>query len=484
MITSMLNDDAQTGHLPKWSEDDSEGYAMVGDPADDIIADAYAFGARNFKVHQALEDMERQADVPSDIRPGLDYYKRGGYLPINGKYKCCDYNAAVSTQEQYNVDDNSVAELASELGENGVAKKFAIRAQNWQNVFDPASGFMQPKLLNGAFEPGFGPEPGFGLDPENGFTETDSFVSTTMIPFDVLGLVEAEGGDGAWIELLNGLTSSVAADGVNQVQMGDEPSFGVPWEYDYVGVPFKTQQVVREIQDQDFADRPAGLAGNDDLGEMSSWYVWSALGAYPENPGSSEVVLGSPLFKDIVFHLGDGGTITEKAPAAAANAPYVRSLTVNGTSWTRTYLRSSVFTKGGTLDWTLATSPSTTWGAAAKDAPPSSSEGLLPALGYVANSNGESLVDPGSSVNISLGVQSMSKGSQHISWSATSEAGSGIAVEPASRTLTVKSDSRSAEPIHLHVQAATAAGTYTVTFALHTANGTALPDVVTEVEVP
>jgi len=266
--------------------------------------------------------------------------------------------------------------------------------------------------------------------------------------------------------------------------MGDEPSFGVPWEYDYVGVPFKTQQVVREIQDQDFADRPAGLAGNDDLGEMSSWYVWSALGAYPENPGSSEVVLGSPLFKDIVFHLGDGGTITEKAPAAAANAPYVRSLTVNGTSWTRTYLRSSVFTKGGTLDWTLATSPSTTWGAAAKDAPPSSSEGLLPALGYVANSNGESLVDPGSSVNISLGVQSMSKGSQHISWSATSEAGSGIAVEPASRTLTVKSDSRSAEPIHLHVQAATAAGTYTVTFALHTGNGTALPDVVTEVEVP
>ena len=394
MITSMLNDDTQTGHLPKWSEDDSEGYAMVGDPADDVIADAYAFGARNFNVQQALEDMERQADVPSDIRPGLDYYERDGYLPINGKYGCCDYNAPVSTQEQYNVDDNSIAELASELGENGVAKKFATRAQNWQNVFDPASGFMEPKLLNGAFEPGSGPEPGFGPNPLNGFTETDSFVSTTMIPFDVKGLVDAEGGDEAWIELLNGLTSSVVADGTNQVQMGDEPSFGVPWEYDYVGVPFKTQEVVREIQDQDYADSPTGLAGNDDLGEMSSWYVWSALGAYPENPGSSEVVLGSPLFKDIVFHLGDGGTITENAPAAADNAPYVQSLTVNGTSWTRTYLRSSVFTKGGTLDWTLATSPSTTWGAAAKDAPPSSTEGLLPALGYVSNSNGESRRGP------------------------------------------------------------------------------------------
>ena len=484
MITSMLNDYTQTGHLPKWSEDDSEGYAMVGDPADDVIADAYTFGARNFNVQQALEDMERQADVPSDIRPGLDYYKRNGYLPINGKYKCCDYNAAVSTQEQYNVDDNSVAELASESGENGVAKKFATRAQNWQNVFDPASGFMEPKLLNGAFEPGFGPEPGFGLDPNNGFTETDSFVSTTMIPFDVKGLVDAEGGDAAWIELLNGLTSSVVANGTNQVQMGDEPSFDVPWEYDYVGVPFKTQEAVREIQDQDYADSPTGLAGNDDLGEMSSWYVWSALGAYPENPGSSEVVLGSPLFKDVVFHLGDGGTITESAPAAADNAPYVQNLTVNGASWTRTYLPPSIFTKGGTLDWTLATSPSTTWGAAAKDGPPSSTEGLLPALGYVSNSNGESLVDPGSSVNISLGVQSMSQGTQHISWSATSESGSGIAVEPAAGTLMVKSEAKSSEPIHLQVPATTPERTYTVTFALHATNGTALPDVVTEVEVP
>jgi predicted alpha-1,2-mannosidase len=484
MITSMLNDYTQTGHLPKWSEDDSEGYAMVGDPADDIIADAYAFGARNFNVHQALEDMERQADIPSDIRPGLDYYERDGYLPINGKYTCCDANAQVSTQEQYNVDDNSVAELASELGENDVAKKFATRAQNWQNVFDPASGFMQPKLLNGAFKPGFGPEPGFGPNPFNGFTETDSFVSTTMIPFDVKGLVDAEGGDQAWIALLNGLTSSVVSNGTNQVQMGNEPSFGVPWEYDYVGVPFKTQEVVREIQDQDYADSPTGLAGNDDLGETSSWYVWSALGAYPENPGSSEVVLGSPLFTDIVFHLGDGGTITENAPDAADNAPYVQRLTVNGTSWTRTYLSSSVFTKGGTLDWTLATWPSTTWGAAAKDAPPSSTEGLLPALGYVSNSNGESVVDPGSSVTISLGVQSLSTVSQHISWSAMSESRSSIAVEPAAGTLTVKSESKSAEPIHLHVPATTPAGTYTVTFALHAANGTALSDVVSEVEVP
>ncbi len=162
----------------------------------------------------------------------------------------------------------------------------------------------------------------------------------------------------------------------------------------------------------------------------------------------------------------------------------MQSLTVNQKSWTRTYLPPSVFTKGGTLDWTLATSPSTTWGASAKDAPPSSAEGLLPALGYVSSNNGESLVDPGSSVNISLGVQSMSEDSQHITWSATSKSSSGIAVEPVAGTLAVKSESKSAEPIHLRVPTTTPAGTYTVTFALHAANGTALPAVVTEVEVP
>ena len=420
MVTSMLNDDAQTGHLPKWSQDDSEGYTMVGDPADDVIADAYSFGAREFNAHQALTDMERQADIPSDFRPGLSYYELQGYLPIDGKYGCCDANAQVSTQEQYDVDDNSVAELASDLGENDIARKFATRAQNWQNVFDPASGFMEPKLMNGAFEPGAGPEPGFGSDPLDGFTETDSFVSTTMIPFDVKGLVDAEGGDQAWVGLLDGLTSSVVANGTDQVQMGNEPSFGVPWEYDYVGLPFETQEVVREVQDQDFTDSPTGLAGNDDLGEMSSWYVWSALGAYPENPGSSEVVLGSPLFPDVVLHLGDGGTITERAPDAADNAPFVQRLTVDGTTWNRTYLDSAFFTKGGTLDWTLATWPSTTWGTAAGDTPPSSTVGLLPALGYVADSNGEAVVGPGSGVSVSLGVQSMSTASQHISWSTTS----------------------------------------------------------------
>lgn len=478
MITSMLNDYPQTGHLPKWSENDVESYAMVGDPVDDVIADAYVFGAHGFDVQQALHDMERQADVPSVYRPGLEYYEKDGYLPLNGTYTCCDYNAPVSTQEQYDVDDNAIAELAGEVGEKGVAERFATRAQNWQNVFDPASGMVEEKLLDGAFEPGFDP------NVEEGFSETDPYVSTTMLPFDVKGLVAAEGGDQAWIEYLNGLTSSVTANSTYQVQMGDEPSIGVPWEYDYVGVPFKTEQTVRQIEDQDYNDSPTGLPGNDDLGEMSSFYVWSALGAYPETPGSSEVVLGSPMFKHIAIHLGNGKTVTESAPAAADDAPYVRSLTVNGTNWTRTYVPVSTFTKGGALDWTLATSPSTAWGAAADDAPPSNTAGLLPALGYVSDTDGDSVVTPGSSVQISLGAQSMSKDPQHIRWTATTESGSRITVKPVAGTLTVRSEAKAVQSVQVYVPAGTPAGTYTVRFALRTANGTRLPEVVTEIEVP
>ena len=121
---------------------------MVGDPADAIIADAYAFGARN-STPSGAGGHGGQADVPSDIRPGLDYYESDGYLPMDGTYGCCNFNGPVSTQEEYNVADNAIAQFASALGENGVAKTFATRAQNWQNVFDPASGFMQPKLLTG-----------------------------------------------------------------------------------------------------------------------------------------------------------------------------------------------------------------------------------------------------------------------------------------------------------------------------------------------
>jgi predicted alpha-1,2-mannosidase len=478
VVSSMLNTYAQSGILAKWSEDNGEAYIMVGDPADSIIADAYAFGATDFDTSQALTDMETEATVASSIRPGLNYYESDGYLPTDGNYGCCNFYGPVSTQEEYDTADNSIAELAAALGQPALSSTFATRAQNWQNVFNPGSGFVQPKESAGDFEPGFSPTSSIA------FVEADAYIYTAMVPFDVQGVIDAEGGDAAWVAYLNGLTSSVTAGGPTQIQMGDEPSFAIPWEYDYAGDPAGTQQVVREIQDQLYTDAPGGLAGNDDLGAMSSWYVWSALGAYPETPGSAQPVLGSPLFKAIAIHLADGHTITETAPAAADDAPYVESLTVNGSSWSQTSLPADVFATGATLAWALGTTPDTAWGQAADDAPPSSTTGLLPALGFASvPGNGDVMVAPGSDGPVTLGVQGMTAGSQPITWTASAPAGSGVTVAAGGGTLTVAGEAKVTQPLQIQVAPGTAAGQYLVTVTLVTASDQSLPSVVVEVDV-
>ena len=265
--------------------------------------------------------------------------------------------------------------------------------------------------------------------------------------------------------------------------MGDEPSFNIPWEYDYAGDPSGTEHVVREIQDDLYTDSPGGLAGNDDLGATSSWYVWSALGAYPEMPGSAVVALGSPLFDAIALHLGNGATITETAPGAADDSPYVQGLSLNGTAWNGAYLPASVFTSGGTLDWTLGSTPDPTWAAAAADAPPSNTEGLLPALGYLPEvENSGVTVAPGASTALTFGVQSMTAGAERIEWTATVPAGSGLG-GASTGALTVAGEAKTTQSIAVAVPAGTAAGAYLVTFSLTTPTGTALPDLVAEVDV-
>lgn len=477
IITSMLNDYAQTGQLPKWAEDNGEDYIMVGDPADSIIADAYAFGARNFNAPQALKDMEAEATVPSNIRPGLTDYETDGYLPIDATYGCCNFYGAVSTQEEYDTADNAISLLAGELGATKTARKFAARAQNWQNVFNPGSGFVQPKQSAGSFEPDFNPTSGVG------FVEADSYVYSAMVPFDLKGLIAAKGGNAALVDYLNGLTSSVTKMGADKIQMGNEPSFDIPWEYDYAGDPSGTQHVVREIQDQLYLDTPGGLPGNDDLGAMSSWYVWSAILGYPETPGSETLAIGSPLFTAISIQLADGKKITETAPAAADDAPYVHNLKLDGTSWHRAYLPPSIFNEGATLAWTLGTAPDTSWGASPADAPPSDTRGLLPALGYLGGVNGDVVVAPGGTATVSLGVQSMSTRSQKVSWAASAQSGSGVELGPTNGTITVQTEAKATAPVQIEVASGTPVGRYQVSFALRTATGTALPDVVVEVDV-
>jgi predicted alpha-1,2-mannosidase len=361
---SMVDDYAQTGQFPKWSENNGESYVMVGDPADEIIADYYAFGARNFDTSAALADMVKEATATNNNRPGLNYLEQLGWLPSDGSYGCCNFYGPASTTLEYDAADFSVSALAGALGDTADQQTLANRAQGWSNLLNHASGFIQPRDASGNWTGGFSPTSG------NNFVEGDSWQYTPMVPFNVHGLASAMGGNAKLATFLDTDLSSLTG-GNGYTDLGNEPSLNIPWEYDYIGQPYKTQSVVRKVQDQIWTNKPSGLAGNDDLGEMSSWYVWSALGMYPETPGTSDLALGSPMFTQSVVTLPSGGTLTVNGTGAADNAPYVQSATWNGAAWNKAYVPSGSLTSGGTLSFTLGTSANTSWATGADAAPPS-----------------------------------------------------------------------------------------------------------------
>nr|WP_308407515.1 lectin [Streptomyces olivochromogenes] len=362
---SMTDDYIQTGIFPKWSENNGESFVMVGDPAAAIIADYYAFGARNFDTSKALAGLLKQASVANNDRPGLNYLDNPGYEPHDGSYGCCNFYGPVATTLEYDTADFALSAFAGALGDTRSQQTYAHRAQDWRNMLNPASGFVQPRNANGSWTSGFDPTSGTDM------VEADSWIYSGMVPFNVAGLATAKGGDKVMADYLDTvLRSYTGANGYAWV--GNEPSIELPWEYDYIGRPYRTQATVRSIQDQIWSNTPAGLAdGNDDLGAMSAWYVWSALGMYPMTPGTSDLALGSPLFSQAVINLPSGKTLTINGDGAADNAPYVQSATFNGSVWNNAYAPTSAITSGGTLSFTLGTSPNTDWAANASAAPPS-----------------------------------------------------------------------------------------------------------------
>jgi predicted alpha-1,2-mannosidase len=362
---SMVNDYAQGSLLPKWSLNNGETYIMVGDPAAPIIAGYYAFGARDFDTAAAEAALVHQGTQTNRDRPGLNYLSSKGYLPSDGTYGCCGFYGPVSTQLEYNTADFAVSAFAGALGDTTTQTEFANRAQDWKNVFNTSSGFMQPKLASGAWVSGFSPT------ASTDFVEGTSWQYTGMVPFNIRGLADAKGGNAALVSYLDSVLAVFHGSSSN-ANLGNEPSLELPWEYDYVGQPWKTQQVVRKVQDQMWPNsRTNWSVGNDDLGTMSAWYVWSALGLFPETPGTADLAVGSPLFTNATIALGGGGTITINAPAAADNAPYVQSLSLNGSAWNNAYLPPSFAISGGELDFALGTTANTSWATAASSAPPS-----------------------------------------------------------------------------------------------------------------
>ena len=458
---SMLDDYAQTGDFPKWSSNNGETYVMVGDPSDSILADYYAFGARDFSASTALKDMITEATTTNNNRPGLNYINGSGamgYLPADGTYGCCNFYGPVSTQLEYDAADYSIASFAKAQGDTADYTTFAGRAQNWTNVFDPASGYMQPRLTNGSWLAGFNPSSG------SDFVEGTSSMYTGMVNFNLAGLAAADGGAANYnSSYLDNVLSGFDGGSGNQADFSNEPSLELPWEYDYTGEPYKTQETIRQIQDQIWTDTPAGLAGNDDLGEMSAWYVWSALGMYPETPGTSTLALGSPLFPKAVVSLPSGKTLTINGNGAAAAAPYVQSATWNSGAWNDAYVPTTALAKGGTLSFTLGTTPKTSWASLPTDAPPSDSTGEAAVV--AATSPGSGLIlAPGAAGSAKLVASNLTGTATTVTWS---ESGGGVTVSPSSGTLSIPANSTASVP--LTVTAGQTEGADTATFTI--ANG-------------
>ena len=464
---SMLDDYAQTGEFPKWSNNNGETYVMVGDPSDEILADYYAFGATNFNTKTALKDMIAEATTKNDDRPGLNYINGSGalgYLPADGTYGCCNFYGPVSTQLEYDSADYSIAAFAKAQGDNSDYTTFASRAQNWTNVFNPASGFMQPRMTDGSWLTGFNPSSG------TDFVEGTSWMYTGMVNFNIAGLAAADGGSANYASTyLDSALSAFDGGSGNKADFSNEPSLELPWEYDYTGQPYKTQDVIREIQDQIWTDSPAGLAGNDDLGEMSSWYVWSALGMYPETPGTSTLALGSPLFPKAVIQLPSGKTLTINGSGAANAAPYVQSATWNNASWNDAYVPTTAVSNGGTLSFKLGTTPNTSWASLPTDAPPSDTTGEASVV--AATSPGSGLIlAPGAGGNSKLVASNLTGSATTLTWS---ESGDGVTVSPSSGTLNIPA--HGSANVALAVTAGQTEGSYPVTFTMSSGGKTLLP---------
>jgi predicted alpha-1,2-mannosidase len=310
MARSLLAAAHEGGWLPKWLLGAHSLNEMVGDSADPLLAETYAFGARGFDASTALHDMvsgaTRTGVGPDGYveRPGLDAYQALGYVPeARGGLA-----GPVSVTLEYALDDFAVAQLAGALGDTATVAAFLRRAQNWRMLYNPATGYLQPRWADGTWRPAFDPASTWL------YTEGNAAQYTWFAPQDLRDLIAAMGGDTIVQQRLDAFFTHLnAGPAAPYAWMGNEPSILVPWVYTWAGAPWKTQAVVRRIMTQLYDPGPGGLDGNDDLGTMSAWYVWAALGLYPAVPGTGILVLHGPLF-----------------PWVHVSVPHVRSFTIEG----------------------------------------------------------------------------------------------------------------------------------------------------------
>jgi predicted alpha-1,2-mannosidase len=384
MVQSLVADAEQSGCLPRWPYANGQGMTMVGDSADPIIAAAPAFGADHFDHAAALAAMLRGATEPCAStnseyveRQGLASYLKLGYVPFDEDTNQRNANSiygsptavwgSAATTLEYAIDDFSIAQFAAReggaggsaampSGSGGAATydEFIARAANWRKLFDPASGLIEPRYASGAF-----PDPYNALEG-GGFVEGNAAQYSWMVPQDPAGLFQRMGGTtkaaARLDQFLRVLNAGAGGTHTDHALLGDEPTLGTPWLYDWLRRPWKTQAAVRRGLGL-FSASPAGWPGNDDLGTLSAWYVFGALGLYPAQPGTGTLALGSPLFGRAEVSLAHGKKLTILAPG---EKPYVSALQLDGRSHDRPWTSFCEISGGATLAFKTSADP-TRW---------------------------------------------------------------------------------------------------------------------------
>jgi predicted alpha-1,2-mannosidase len=353
IIQSLVDDAAQGGGgMPRWEQANRNSAGMVGDSPGVYVADAFAFGARQFDAAAALTALDygaSQANATSGshiVREYLQPWLSLGYVPDQP-----------SISLEYAADDFAIGQLAQALGASDMAQRYAQRAANWTRTFNSATGYVEPRDASGVFA-----GPADHAHACCGFVEGNAAQYTFMVPFDYPGLFAQLGGRQAALDRLDTFFSQVNA-GENRpfAWVGNEPSLDAVWAYDFADAPDRAQAVVRRIQTTLFTPDPGGLPGNDDGGTTSAWYVFSALGLFPAVPGVGGFALGSPLFTSADVQLGDGSVLHIVGQGADDAAPYVRSVLLDGAAHDSAWIDWTRLSRGATLEFQLDASPSD-WG--------------------------------------------------------------------------------------------------------------------------
>ncbi len=363
MIKSFIAFYEQHGRLPVWNMQGSETDMMLGYHAVPVIVDAYLKGIGNFDAEKALAACVATAN--DDDYRGIGLYKELGYVPydVTDSYNAEDWS--LSRTLEYAFDDYCIALMAEKMGKMKIAKELFKRAGNYVNVFNKTNGFMQPRDSNGNWQPAFTPD-----EYTAHISESNAWHYLWSVQHNIDGLIGLMGKD--WFTTkLDSMFTYTPADNkdlpifstgmIGQYAHGNEPSHHVIYLYNKVGQPWKTARYAREVMTELYKNTPAGLCGNEDCGQMSAWYVMSAMGFYPVNPVSGEYEIGSPLFKQIRIHLDNGQVFTVKAPEASRKNMYVKSVKINGAPYHKSFITHKQIMDGSTVELEMTDKPGQKW---------------------------------------------------------------------------------------------------------------------------